>query len=140
MQFMGQSIDTYISSGRSADPPFGRPFIYPGRAAIQRGLGSAWASRPRPPALRWREQLVYWMDNERGREGPSAAAGRLLRPSPLMELQELRTGRTGDHRRHKANAKSFELLLLPSPEKRTASIAAAEAAGSMFFDLLWHFI
>jgi hypothetical protein len=84
------------------------------------------------------------MDNERGREGPyaAAAAGRLLRPSPLMELQELRTGRTGDHRRHKPNAKSFLLLLLllPSPEKRTASIAAAEAAGSMFFDLLWHFI
>lgn len=78
------------------------------------------------------------MDNERGREGPyaAAAAGRLLRPSPLMELQELRTGRTGDHRRHKPNAKSF-LLLLPSPEKRTAFAAAAAAAGgSMFFDLL----
>lgn len=52
-----------------------------------------------------------------------------------MEVQELRTGRTGDHRRHKPNAKSF-LLLLPSPEKRTAFAAAAAAGGSMFFDLL----
>lgn len=49
MQFMGQSIDTYISSGRPADPPFGRPFFI--QAELLSNVG--WAQRgPRGPVHR----------------------------------------------------------------------------------------